>query len=236
MPNQLSEPLHRRLDVYALAASAAGVSLLALVEPVEARIVYTRANKHIRPNTTLTLDLNHDGIADFNLVLRSFSATATFIRSDSLNVRGLARVNEIWGYKTSRNRGYDCAAALPKGTSIGPKSPFLPGALVMFWANETDGGGESYCPWGRIGISGSQPPQAYLGLKFWLKEKAHYGWARLGNINTSQGHASADLTDYAYETIPNKSIIAGKTHGKDEATLGRLAQGASAERRTPAAQ
>jgi hypothetical protein len=25
-----------------------------------------------------------------------------------------------------------------------------------------------------------------------------------------------------YETIPNKPIMAGKTHGKDEATLGRL--------------
>jgi len=35
------------------------------------------------------------------------------------------------------------------------------------------------------------------------------------------------VTGYAYETIANKPIIAGQTHGKDEATLGRLAQGAS---------
>lgn len=27
------------------------------------------------------------------------------------------------------------------------------------------------------------------------------------------------LTGYAYETIPNKAIIAGKTHGKDVITL-----------------
>ena len=44
-----------------------------------------------------------------------------------------------------------------------------------------------------------------------------------------QGHAiTATLTGYAYETIPNKPIIAGKTKvGDDRArtTLGRLALG-----------
>jgi hypothetical protein len=35
------------------------------------------------------------------------------------------------------------------------------------------------------------------------------------------------ITGYAFETIPNKPIIAGKTRGKDDATLGQLAQGAS---------
>jgi hypothetical protein len=35
------------------------------------------------------------------------------------------------------------------------------------------------------------------------------------------------FTGYAYETIPNKPIITGRTHGRDDATLGRLARGAS---------
>jgi len=44
---------------------------------------------------------------------------------------------------------------------------------------------------------------------------------------------TATLTGYAYETIPNKPIIAGKTHGPDvitlqDASLGHLARGASA--------
>jgi hypothetical protein len=38
----------------------------------------------------------------------------------------------------------------------------------------------------------------------------------------------SDPNGHAYETIPNKSIIAGQTHGKHEATLGHLATGASA--------
>ena len=43
----------------------------------------------------------------------------------------------------------------------------------------------------------------------------------------------AFLTGYAYETVPNKAIVAGKTKGPDvvtvqDATLGHLARGASA--------
>jgi hypothetical protein len=70
----------------------------------------------------------------------------------------------------------------------------------------------------------------YLGLGFQITGKTHYGWARL-NVKVSKTAISATLTGYAYETIPNKPIIAGKTHGKDvialePASLGALAAGA----------
>jgi hypothetical protein len=43
---------------------------------------------------------------------------------------------------------------------------------------------------------------------------------------------TATLTGYAYETIANKPIVTGKTHGKDvvtvqPASLGHLAQGSA---------
>jgi hypothetical protein len=68
----------------------------------------------------------------------------------------------------------------------------------------------------------------YLGLKFYIKGKAHYGWARL-TAKRQVGNPSfaLTLTGYAYETIPNKPITTGKTHGEEDGTLGRLAQGAS---------
>jgi hypothetical protein len=66
-PEVVSESFQRRLDLYALAASTAGVSLLALVQPVEAEIVYTPTNQKIGVNTPFNLDLNHDGITDFQL-------------------------------------------------------------------------------------------------------------------------------------------------------------------------
>jgi hypothetical protein len=44
---ELSESVHRQLSMYALAASAAGVGLLSLAQPVEAKIIYTPANEHV---------------------------------------------------------------------------------------------------------------------------------------------------------------------------------------------
>ena len=67
----------------------------------------------------------------------------------------------------------------------------------------------------------------YLGMKFVIQGKAHFGWTRL-NVGCTNTKVNATLTGYAYETVPNKPIIAGKTHGPDvvePATLGQLASG-----------
>ena len=58
----------------------------------------------------------------------------------------------------------------------------------------------------------------YLGLKFQIKGKTHYGWARL-NVEVSKTTITATLTGYAYETIPNKPILAGKTSRPEAARV-----------------
>src|SRR5579864_108267 len=64
----LSESLHQRVNAYALAASAAGVGVLALTQAAEAKIVYTPVNISIPLNGGLIqIDLNKDGINDFAL-------------------------------------------------------------------------------------------------------------------------------------------------------------------------
>jgi hypothetical protein len=45
VPSQLPESLHKQVNAYALAASAAGVGVLALAQPAEARIIYA---EHIK--------------------------------------------------------------------------------------------------------------------------------------------------------------------------------------------
>jgi hypothetical protein len=81
-------------------------------------------------------------------------------------------------------------------------------------------------------------------LKFTIKGKTHFGWARLNLTFTSKHLIDAVLTGYAYETIPGKAIVAGQTKGPDDssiaptaslavparepATLGKLALGAPA--------
>jgi hypothetical protein len=67
----LPDSLHQQLNLYALAAGAAGVSLLALAQPSEAKIVYTPANVTLSPQNGIVrhhLDLNHDGTTDFTLI------------------------------------------------------------------------------------------------------------------------------------------------------------------------
>jgi hypothetical protein len=65
IPVKLSESVRHRLNMYALAASAAGVGMLALAQPAAARIVYTAAHMKIGPFDKVVLDLNHDGTGDF---------------------------------------------------------------------------------------------------------------------------------------------------------------------------
>jgi hypothetical protein len=72
----------------------------------------------------------------------------------------------------------------------------------------------------------------YLGARFYIEGKVHYGWARLNVQVQLPLTVTATLTGYAYETVPNKPIVAGKTKGPDvgsvePASLGRLAQGSA---------
>jgi hypothetical protein len=81
----------------------------------------------------------------------------------------------------------------------------------------------SSCPWNNV-------KQAYLGLKFVIKGKTHFGWARLKvSVDPLKLSITAILTGYAYETTPGKPIIAGATKGPDEqaGSLGALAAGAA---------
>jgi len=81
------------------------------------------------------------------------------------------------------------------------------------------------CPSCKSYISGQWLPtkNRYLGLRFVIKGQIHYGWARATASQTSKrmGNTSitATLTGYAYETVPNKPIITGKTEGPDVITM-----------------
>jgi hypothetical protein len=227
----LSESVNRYLDMYALAAGAAGVTMLALVQPAEAKIVYTRANHRIPTNTVFAIDINHDGIFDFEFSYRTASHTSVSSIYARLRVKGIQRGNKVWAV---RSAGHSCAAALPKNTRVGPKSPFQSGSLTMFERNSHAGVGSYFCPW----FNPKYQP-SYLALKFVIKGQVHYAWARVDFV-----HGAETLISYAYETVPNTPIITGKTKGPDSSieapnaaltaptpdpsTLGMLALGAPA--------
>ncbi len=229
-PANLSESVQHQLSMYALAASAAGVGMLALAEPAEAKIVYTSANQKVafceyHTNKCLKLDLNHDKIVDFTIPFEAFGDD-TYL---SVRPADKQSNNRIWGGILYTNAGHSdgshAASALSAGVTIGSNSTKFRRYHDAMWGSANGCGPTSNgCTWGQW----KNVQKKYLGLKFYIKGQAHYGWARL-NINGYK----ATLTGYAYETTANKSIVTGKTKGPDvitvqSPTLGHLAQGASA--------
>jgi hypothetical protein len=208
---EFSHSLHRQLDLYALAASAAGVGALALAHPAQAKIIYTPANTSIVNGTPL--DLNHDHQADFRFATNTWHITSTF--SFGLSVLAVGK-NRIWGTSvytcrtTCKRVGY--ASALGAGARIGPNKKKLQRGNDRMgrWMQGIPGSTFSGGPWAKV-------QDGYLGLKFLIDGKAHYGWARIHIKDTWKGGVT--LTGYAYETIPNKAIIMGKTKGPDVITV-----------------
>jgi hypothetical protein len=203
---KLSDSVHHQLNMYALAASAAGVSLLALASPAEGRIIYTHIHKVIKVHEHYGLDLNHDGITDFTIQLTSKFMTGWyhFFTLQALSPRN----NAVAGVKNTKTFGWSSAFAFYRGDLVGrPKQPFY-GTLMAVLG--TDGLRTASGGTGRW----RNAKNRYLGLKFHIHGKTHYGWARLTVIDTQYTITSATLTGFAYETIPNKPIIAGKTTGK----------------------
>lgn len=223
----LASKLDGRLLAYTVAATAAGVGLFA--QSAEGKVVYTAANTTVGINQGVNLDLNNDGIPDFNLIF-NYGLPSRHPEGGAfyaLMLYPVQTANEIWGAVSAR--GSQCAAALPSGVKVGAGVPFQQNYLPLWdaFASYTRGRTE-HCPWDALHHG------AFLGLKFVINHQTHYGWAHV--TATSSG---AVINGYAYETVPNQSIQTGKTSGpvsdtrssvtfppqSEPATLGLLAQG-----------
>lgn len=222
---KVSESLERQLNAYAFAAGAAGVSILALAQPSEAKIVYTKTHQVIGTNGVYLLDLNHDGVVDF-LLVESGTPTSNGTRaSDTL--RALPALGN--GVEGKSGNPRNLASALNRGGRVGPGAQFISGNkyATMVATFVTDLGGGPSGQWVNV-------TNRYLGLKFQIDGKTHYGWARMTVELPGHFLISATLTGYAYETVPGKAIVAGQTEGQAGdagASLGRLAAGTSMRRR-----
>ena len=207
-PSRIPDSIRRELNCYALSASAAGVGLLALSSPAEGRIVYTKTYHVVTRDRTYIIDLNHDGVGDFTL--------SNWYRCGDLCYPGFS-VIPAKGNGAAGNHIHN-AFALRRGYVINRKQFPFSGELM---ASALEG----YGYWCNVA-------NRYLGFKFQINGKNHYAWARL-NVKVDGTTVVGTLTGYAYETISNKGIIAGKTKGADlikmaagqGGTLGHLALG-----------
>jgi hypothetical protein len=60
-----------------------------------------------------------------------------------------------------------------------------------------------------------QTSRNFLGFKFTVNGEVHYGWVRVNVVATDKGMYAA-VSEYAYETIPNKPIRTGQTGGTEK--------------------
>jgi hypothetical protein len=202
----LSETIDYRAKVYSVAATAAGVTMLALAQPAAAEVVVHGTNipftRVVDGNFSVSLDINHDGIADFLFSLSSFAYHANFA---ILNVTPLTG-GAVVGAAGSRG---SYASALTRGAKIGPSAHFsskgratIERSYGQFFSSRSSRTRHTYGKW-----SGNSANR-YLGVKFLIDGATHYGWIRI-TVDSTRAPISATITAYAYETAANKRILAG---------------------------
>lgn len=207
--------LEKALTGYATGAVAAGVAALALAQPSDAEVVYTPAN--VKISGSYALDLNNDGTPDFTFNKWELFESAGHIALFYLNFDVVGNGILI--------------GPLAKGAKIGPLQAFIShagsyGDAFMYGTSSFFRSGSdqhaSFGPW-------VKQTNKYVGLKFLIDNKFHYGWARVSRDTTG-----TTLTGYAYETVPGIRILAGQTAGNESdlgastgRTLGALAAGSS---------
>jgi hypothetical protein len=228
------ESVERRMTSYALAAATAGVSLLALAPPATGEVVVTKTNLIVGfgGNTPVSIDLNHDGINDFQFQWNIAGYDHSFY--------GMLAISPLTGGKAmGGNRGPmgPYASALVRGANIGPSAHFsssaAQGQLIIERSTGFVSASSQYSDFGQWGKVGNN---RYLGVKFLIKGQTHYGWVRLSVNNALRN--TATITALAYETVANKKIAAGITTvsaetqakatslEKGSPSLGMLAMGA----------
>ena len=222
VPSKLSDVLQQRLNMYALAAGAAGVGMLGAAPPALAEVVYTPTHKGIGNNESLALDLNNDGVNDF-VIQQTFTCTTVCeSKAGELKALPFRNRNLVLGHAGNY---YDYASALGAGVHIGSKKNFFAGKKILA-AGRYDAGttGVGYCVGDWVNVK-----RHYLGLRFVIQGKVHFGWARLNEKCGNNGDNTAVLTGYAYETVVNQPIVAGDTGMANRASnsLGQLARGAA---------
>jgi hypothetical protein len=238
---EVRSSLDKSLRAYATAAGAAGVGLLALAPNAQAKIVFTAVHQTIRPDSTLKIDLNNDGVTDFTITDEYF---ATFAHA-----RNTGGPFPTGGYAAVQPAPSNQVVEATSNGGIGHFAQALPGGATINGSDKFGGNNASmvYC-FGTGGVVLSRRGEwlhssnRYLALKFVINGQTHFGWARI-TISLPGGPVggcifSVMLSGYAYETVANKAIIAGETSGPgvaenliapvngNERSLGVLALGA----------
>ncbi|HEY7095406.1 MAG TPA: hypothetical protein VH437_01700 [Terriglobales bacterium] len=181
----LPQILDRRLFLYTLAAGSA----LAAAPASHAEVIFTRHDASLLDGGTLNIDMDNDGASDFRLIL-SQPLTYSHYRAYA-NLRAYGAGSNWLGAN-----GSGFAEALKRTARIGDGRRFAHRAIMATdllyrgeWLSVTD---------------------RFLGVRFLIDGENHYGWIGFRRVRDfAPGQMMVVLAGYAYETVPNKTIVAG---------------------------
>jgi hypothetical protein len=206
-----------KLKAYASAAGAA--ASLGIPIPAAAKIVYTPANVLFEYDGTYAI--LPDGVHGAFTLSDRASYPLGFLRAYGLSGGEIV---------ASQNAAY--TPVLPASQTIGHKLNFGTHATLVWGVKNSESLEAQFVgPW-------QNTKNGFLGFKFLINGETHYGWARITTHQyccNENPFIAAALTGFAYETIPNRHILAGQTVGADDeqatdaesAALGFLALGAA---------
>jgi hypothetical protein len=196
VPSTAPTALECRWLSYALAAGAT----LACTAPSHAEVVFTPSNATLLGTSgQLAIDLDNDGTADFTLIIKNVRSFSGYSLVPGLGVYGNKRSAQIGA---SPFGGF--ARALPKGFQIAGGQHFQASASMESW-------------WGQKGSWGNVVHR-FLGLRFLIDGKVHYGWIGFRKVNDNFVDFGAYLGGWAYESDPDTPIGAGNTEGAAQST------------------
>jgi hypothetical protein len=236
----LATGLEKRLLAYAVSATAAGVGVLSLTQPADAKVIFTPSHQTILPNQTLKLDLDNDGVSEFSLKIFNSHLDGGVYATGKNQSKGrlylVGAVPSEEAVKAASILGF--VDALGSNANVGGSDNFFAGNMA--YCLITNGGSPAIeGPW-------VKQKNKFLGVKFVIRGQTHYGWVRLSvkQMGTRLCEWEGLVTGYAYESTPNASILTGQKTGAGEVgevfpdlnqpavratpSLGLLARGAQA--------
>ncbi|SRR5579872_136306 len=232
---QLAVKIEQNLKTYALAASAAGVAVLACNAPAEAAPVCKTVDALMVFTATFGLSPANQLVPALNLA-QSYHTFSTHT-STGIN-RGFFTRNVPGAQPVVTSNGL--VAALASGANIGPGGQFGDGVSYgLIFTFIPDYGATTNHHRGNVEFGKTN----FLGFKFLISGQAHYGWVSLVSTivkrNSRTPHVNTEIVAYGYESTPNTAIAAGScgtsshatrvegSHGAAEtASIGALALGA----------
>jgi hypothetical protein len=119
------------------AASAAGVGVIALAQPSQAKTVYTPENQTLEANQALTIDLNHDGIVDITLT-NILGSEGGYLSATAPGVNHIAMTRSFY------------ASALLPGQKVGTEERWRAFSAFMDFCSSHNEATTNRGPWSNV--------------------------------------------------------------------------------------